>query len=186
MNSFIKQQVLLVLCTAFMSSMLVAEEIKKQYIPVDSDNDGVLDGRDECYKTPPGTKVDEYGCEIRGTTTKEIRLNVNFDFDSSVVNPKYYGEVQKIADFMAKHPLSYVIIEGHTDSDGSDDYNKRLSQNRALAVVGVLTSRFGVTSRRVGAIGFGEEKPLVANDSEANKLKNRRVVAVIRQVSDKR
>ena len=177
---------LLCIILVAISGTVFADGVKQQYLPVDSDNDGVVDDRDECYKTGPGVNVDARGCAVRVKEQKKITLNINFDFDSSVVKPKYYSEVKKVADFMAENPLTYVIIEGHTDSDGSNRYNKRLSQDRALSVVSVLTNRFNVKSRRVGAIGFGEERPLVVNDSEANKLKNRRVVAVIRVVTEKR
>lgn len=161
-------------------------DIDTQYLPVDSDVDGVIDDNDECYKTPPGTTVDERGCPVVVKELNQIRLNINFDFDSSVVKSAYYAEVEKVAVFMRKHPTSRVVIEGHSDSDGAAAYNKSLSNRRAQAAAKVLVSQFGIKPVRVTAVGFGEDRPLVANDSVANKSKNRRVVAVIRTLKEKR
>ena len=162
------------------------QEKLEQYLPVDSDNDGVVDDQDECYKTTAGAVVDERGCYLLVTDTQSVRLNINFAFDSSVVKPDYFSEIEPIAEFMQQYPLTRVIIEGHSDSDGPAAYNKNLSQRRAQAVARVLVERYNITAQRVTAIGFGEERPLVANDTPTNKFKNRRVVAVIFATEEKR
>jgi OOP family OmpA-OmpF porin len=169
------------------SAMALADEmLGKQYLPVDSDSDAVVDDKDECYKTEAGAAVDEIGCYLVVKDLKQMQLKINFAFDSSVVEPEYFSEVKKVADFLNANPLSRVTIEGHTDSDGSDQYNKRLSQRRAQAVAKVLVTEFDIKPIRVTAVGFGESRPLVANDSDANKFKNRRVVAALRSLKEKR
>lgn len=185
----LKRVIFLGLVVAF--SPLQAEtvtpaDIKPQILPVDSDNDGVIDDIDKCYKTPAGTQVDERGCAIVISETKEITLNIIFDFDSALVKQEYYSEIERVAEFMRKYPTTRVIIEGHSDSDGPASYNKRLSGQRAQATARVLVNTFGITADRVTAIGFGEERPLVKNDSDANKALNRRVVALIRSVKESR
>ena len=156
--------------------------IRSQVLPVDSDGDGVIDELDECYKTAPGAKVDERGCYITLTEVKEINLEINFDVDSAVVKPEYLGKIEEVVTFMNEYPLTRVTIEGHTDSDAGNAYNKALSERRAKSVAGLLVKRYEIPNIRVTAIGFGEEKPLVANDSPENKFKNRRVVAFIRAI----
>jgi outer membrane protein OmpA-like peptidoglycan-associated protein len=70
-----------------------------------------------------------------------------------------------------------ISIEGHTDNTGNAAHNKKLSEDRANAVLNALTGQ-GIDKSRLSAQGFGSERPLVANDSEANKAKNRRVELV--------
>lgn len=181
-----KMSFILILLNALFLSSAMAEEIKPQVLPVDSDNDGVIDEIDECYKTEAGAKVDERGCYVNLKETMEITLNTNFSVNSSTVLPKYFPDIENVADFMKQHPRTRVVIEGHTDSDGSNAHNKTLSQRRANAVAEVLIRRYGIAANRVTAAGFGEERPLVKNDSIENKYKNRRVVAVIKAIVIKR
>ncbi|MDR0549082.1 MAG: OmpA family protein [Deltaproteobacteria bacterium] len=142
---------------------------------VDPDNDGVCDPYDKCPGTPAGYKVDANGCPI----TVTINLLINFDFDKAVVKPEYYSEVQKVADFLNSHPLSTTVVEGHTDSRGSDVYNERLSQRRADAVRKALLDRFNIDPGRIQAIGYGESRPIADNATADGRAENRRVVGVI-------
>ncbi len=179
---------LVLLCVSF---PVFAESVKPSDVPaqrllIDSDSDGVIDENDACYKTKKGDRVDARGCPIITLDTKEMTLNINFEYDSAFVQPQYYGEIEKVALFMREYPDTRVIIEGHTDGDGASRYNKVLSNRRAQAVAQVLVSRFSIKALRVTAVGFGEERPLVANDTPDNKLKNRRVVAVIRKLEEKK
>jgi OOP family OmpA-OmpF porin len=141
---------------------------------LDSDNDGVCDSLDKCPGTPAGYKVDAVGCPI----TVSIQLDVKFDFDKSVVKPEYRSEVQKAAVFLNNHPGSTAVVEGHTDSKGSDEYNLKLSDRRANAVRDYLIKEFNVSASRVSAVGYGETQPIATNDTEAGRALNRRVVGV--------
>ncbi|MDR1084691.1 MAG: OmpA family protein [Deltaproteobacteria bacterium] len=141
----------------------------------DSDNDGVCDIYDKCPGTPAGYKVDADGCPI----TVSINLHINFDFDKSVIKPQYYSEVQKVADFLNSHPLSTAVVEGHTDSRGTDEYNQRLSQRRADAVRAALLEQFNIDPGRIQAIGYGESRPIADNATADGRAENRRVVGVI-------
>jgi OOP family OmpA-OmpF porin len=142
---------------------------------VDSDKDGVCDPYDNCPGTPAGYKVDANGCPI----TVTINLLINFDFDKAVVKPEYYPEVQKVADFLNSHPLSTTVVEGHTDSRGSDAYNEGLSQRRANAVRDSLLERCNIDPARIQAIGDGESRPIADNGTAQGRAENRRVVGVI-------
>jgi OOP family OmpA-OmpF porin len=141
---------------------------------VDPDGDGVCDPYDKCPGTPPGYRVDADGCPI----TVSITLDVKFDFDKAVVKPQYRSEVERAASFLAAHPGSTAVVEGHTDSRGSDEYNQRLSERRAAAVRDYLITQFGIDSSRVSAVGYGESRPIATNDTDAGRAQNRRVVGV--------
>jgi OOP family OmpA-OmpF porin len=145
----------------------------------DDDKDGVVNGVDQCPDTSAGAKVDAEGCYIKITETKEIGLSIEFETASFVIKAGAHPDVEAVAKFMKEYPLTNVNIEGHTDNAGSDKYNMTLSQNRANAVAKMLTEEYGVAASRVSATGFGESKPLVANDTAANRAKNRRVTAKI-------
>lgn len=142
--------------------------------PKDSDNDGVYDDKDKCPSTPKGTVVDADGC------TKIIRLHVKFDFDKSAVKPEFMPEIQKVADFMKQNPGYSVVLEGHTDSKGSDAYNMKLSDQRAKAVAKAL-SNLGVSGAKVTTEAYGESKPVATNDTEAGRSENRRVDALFKK-----
>ena len=147
--------------------------------PLDTDGDGVYDYQDDCPDTLANLAVDERGCPIPLTETVSVELNIHFDFDSAVVKPAYENELKKLASFMASYPDTRVEIQGHTDSQGSESYNQRLSQKRADAVAKVLTERFSIASGRISPVGYGESRPVADNSSEQGREANRRVIAEI-------
>ncbi len=107
-----------------------------------------------------------------------IELEVLFDTDKHFVKQNYYPEIERVATYMRKHPQTTAVIEGHTDSRASDAYNLALSQRRVDAVRDILIKRYGVKASRLGAVGYGERRPIAPNNSPANMQKNRRVIAV--------
>lgn len=112
---------------------------------------------------------------------KEIKLKkqVHFQHDSSEILPDSQAILEELADVMSKRAdIKNVEVQGHTDDTGSAPYNLRLSQSRAQAVVDAIASH-GVDASRMTAKGYGQEKPLVPNSTEANRAKNRRVQVMI-------
>jgi outer membrane protein OmpA-like peptidoglycan-associated protein len=104
-----------------------------------------------------------------------VRLdNVQFDFDKATLKPGYEKELEKLVDLMTDFPFLRVEIEGHTDDEGSDAYNLKLSDDRAKAVADHLLKK-KISQDRVTWKGYGESKPLKPNDSEENRAINRRV-----------
>lgn len=148
--------------------------------PLDLDGDKVLDYMDKCPGSAAGAVVDETGCKLEKPEVKEIKLEVHFPSNSSVVPASALSEIEKLAKVMKEYPAVTVEIEGHTDSTGKAQYNKYLSQKRANSVARVLTSSFGIDAKRVKAIGYGEEKPIADNNTRDGRLANRRVVAVLK------
>ncbi len=104
-------------------------------------------------------------------------LNINFDTDKSTLQPEGQKVVDEILSLMKSNAGLKIAIEGHTDNAGSGEHNKKLSTDRANTILKFLTSN-GIASNRLTAAGFGAERPLVANDSEPNMAKNRRVELV--------
>jgi OOP family OmpA-OmpF porin len=140
----------------------------------DSDGDGVCDSLDKCPNTPRGYKVDSDGCPI----AVSITLDVKFDFDKAVVKSQYRSEVQRVAEFLNRHPGSTAVIEGHTDSVGSDAYNQTLSERRARAVRDYLVKQFNVDPSKISSAGYGKSRPIATNDTPEGRAENRRVVGV--------
>jgi OOP family OmpA-OmpF porin len=137
----------------------------------DSDNDGVCDEMDKCPNTPAGVKVDKVGCPLEQT------LKLLFDFDSAELRPESITELERLVKFMGDVPFATALIEGHTDSKGSDAYNLKLSDRRAKSVFDYLTSR-GVDPARLSSIGKGESMPIADNATEEGRQENRRVMLI--------
>jgi len=103
--------------------------------------------------------------------------DVLFDTGKATLAPGAYTTVDKLATALKDNPERKVVIEGHTDSVGSDDYNMQLSQRRAQAVQMALQER-GVNSAQITAYGKGETFPVASNDNAAGRQQNRRVELV--------
>lgn len=108
-----------------------------------------------------------------------VDLKIEFDIDKADIRPQYRDEVKRVADFMKQYPTTTAVIEGHTDDVGGDDYNMKLSQRRAEAVVNSLVDDFGIDRSRLSAKGYGKTLPLATNVTEDGKQQNRRILAVI-------
>ncbi|MGC4022239.1 MAG: OmpA family protein [Cyclobacteriaceae bacterium] len=104
-----------------------------------------------------------------------ILRNIYFDFAKASFKTESYGELNKLETMMKQNQNLQVEISGHTDFVGSKTFNKSLSQRRANAVKAFLTSK-GIDTRRIKAVGYGEEKPIASNDDEQEGRElNRRV-----------
>lgn len=146
---------------------------------LDTDKDGVVDSKDKCPDTPTTLAVDGNGCPIVETQQMRQTLLVNFDHDKSIVKPQYSAELERFAQFMRQYGNSTAVIEGHTDSDGSDAYNQALSERRAKAVMDSLVKEHNVPATRLSSKGFGESKPVAPNTTAEGKEKNRRIEAAV-------
>ena len=112
----------------------------------------MCDAADKCPGTAAGVKVDSVGCPMEQT------LKLLFDFDSAELRPESITELERVVKFMGDVPFAKAMVEGHTDSEGSDEYNQKLSDRRAKAVFDYLTSR-GVDPSRLKLGGQGRERP---------------------------
>lgn len=97
-----------------------------------------------------------------------------FDVNKADLKPETKDSLTKFSDILKKYPDTNLVIEGHTDSSGSDEYNMNLSKQRAQSVANFL-SGLGVSSSRFTIVGYGESKPVASNDTTEGKQLNRRV-----------
>ena len=162
-----------------------AKEEVKEVVRVDSDKDGVFDNFDKCPTTPMSDKVDEKGCTIFTEETSTMSLLVNFDNNKSVVKPSYMDEVKDAANFLNKYPHTSLTIEGHTSKQGAAAYNKKLSQERADAIMEVLVETYKIDASRLKAVGYGEERLLTDANTKAAHAKNRRIEAKVEVTTKK-
>lgn len=114
-------------------------------------------------------------------TDRGIVLNIGdvlFETDQATLKPGATLSLGKLAKVLGEHPDRRVIIEGHTDSAGSAEYNRQLSQRRAEAVADFMRSQ-GVPEDRIMARGYGEAYPVTTNETVAGRQQNRRVEIVL-------
>jgi len=147
--------------------------------PKDSDGDGVIDELDKCPNTPQGALVDSDGCPKELTKDIKKTLYVEFEFDKTEVRREFYPAIADLANIMRQYPTSRILLEGHTDSMGTNTYNQKLSQSRADAVMKVLINEFGIAAERITTTGMGETQPIATNATEEGRAKNRRVEAIV-------
>jgi outer membrane protein OmpA-like peptidoglycan-associated protein len=109
-----------------------------------------------------------------------IRLyGLSFPSGSSEIRPEDFALLTKLLRALRQFPKSPVAIEGHTDSRGDERSNQKLSQERANAVREYVVVNLGIEPDWIMAVGFGESRPIAANDSEAGRAKNRRIDVVV-------
>ncbi len=188
----------LILTTMVAATLVVSLEAKSISggAGIDSDWDGILNIIDFCPKTPFGVNTDHRGCEITELTkvskpevvqeTKVVQkdlsapanLGILFETNSAKIKSSDMSKFKEYSDYLINSNTSKVIIEAHTDSDGTEAYNLQLSKKRAASAKTKLME-MGVISTQIDAIGYGEAKPLVPNTSASNKQQNRRVTARI-------
>lgn len=131
-------------------------------------------------------QAEELAAEIPGATVQRVGegIVVTFEsgllypFDSSDLLPEGRENLRNLAENLNANPETEVLIVGHTDSTGSDDYNLGLSMRRADAAAGILSS-YGVERGRIRTEGRGEREPIASNDTEEGQQLNRRVEVAI-------
>ena len=111
-----------------------------------------------------------------------LGANVLFDTGSATLKPGADVSLDRLATYLRAHPQTRIMVEGFTDSRGSDEYNDALSQRRAQAVANALTTR-GVSPDAIRAIGRGKAYPVATNDTQAGRQQNRRVDIVFSDAS---
>lgn len=154
----------------------------------DEDGDGVPDSRDKCLGTPKGVQVGATGCppppppvavveEVVVVKEETIVIrDVHFEFDSAKLTAADKVKLDMIATRLKKEaPGTRLRVTGHTDSVGSDTYNKKLSDRRAHSVVEYLISNGIPRSSFVSVLGAGESQPVADNKTADGRAMNRRV-----------
>ena len=145
---------------------------------LDADKDGVADKDDDC-PTVAGP-ISNRGCpEVTTEVIESLKIQARSVFFNSGKSTFKTGDAATIAsldamrEILRNYPNAKFSIEGHTDSDGSNAYNQKLSEDRANAVRNALIEK-GVNANNLTAVGFGETKPVASNKTATGKAQNRR------------
>ncbi len=157
-------------------------------VPPDADGDGFPDAEDACPQEPGVKSADPArdGCPQLVINQGEIRLFERIEFDKGTATLRAESDpiLQALLKTLTEHPeLEAVEVQGHTDDQGAAWFNRRLSQQRAEAVVQWLVER-GIAPERLHARGYGAENPVDSNDTDEGRQNNRRVQFVIENQSD--
>ncbi len=129
---------------------------------------------EELEKDLEGAKVERVGEGIKITFDSGIL----FGFDSSDITPASEENITQMAETLKKYDDTEIMIEGYTDSKGAEDYNLKLSEDRAKAVSSLL-KQMGVAGNRIEEHGYGETMPVADNSSDEGRALNRRVEVAI-------
>lgn len=135
-----------------------------------------MDAQEEKIARIPGTTVERID---ERTLLVHFESDVLFAVDSSSIDSDGRYTLEEVAGVLGEYPKTAVIIQGHTDSTGSDEHNQGLSERRADSVYRYLMSQ-GVDGERMSAVGFGETEPVASNASESGRQRNRRVDLMLR------
>jgi outer membrane protein OmpA-like peptidoglycan-associated protein len=130
-----------------------------------------MDHQQEKLARIPGTSVERVG---EDTLLLHFESDVLFDVNSAALDSGGRSTLEEVAAVVDEYDKTAVVVQGHTDSTGSEEHNQALSERRASSVRGYLVSR-GVDADRVAAVGMGEGYPVASNGSESGRQQNRRV-----------
>lgn len=164
----------------------------------DTDWDGLKDGAEVLtYKTDPKNPDTDNGGvkdghEVIDDDTNPLdpaddlqlfTLNIEFDYDKSNLRPHYHNELDVVVKVLQRDPTATARIEGHADKRPTSkrDYNIKLSERRAKAVLDYIADVGGIDRSRLTNHGFGFDRPVAPNDNEVNMQKNRRTEIYIRK-----
>lgn len=149
----------------------------------DADEDKISDAEDKCPKEPGEVNTEDptkHGCptfvrRITGSSEIQITKQVEFKFDSWIILPNSFPILDEVVRLLkVNREIKLVSIEGHTDKVGGDEYNNKLSKDRATSVRDYLINH-GIEKERLVSSGFGSQKPVGSNDTDEGRQRNRRV-----------
>jgi outer membrane protein OmpA-like peptidoglycan-associated protein len=130
-----------------------------------------MDHQQEELARIPGTSVERVGDD---TLLVHFDSDILFATGSAVLQSGSRTTVDDVAGVLVEYPKTAVVVQGHTDSTGSEETNQALSERRARTVENHLIGR-GVDADRIAAVGYGEGEPVASNDSAPGRAQNRRV-----------
>ena len=131
-------------------------------------------------------QADDIRRDVRGANVERVGEGIRVVFDSGLLystgsatlNPDSQYNIEKLARILGRYNDTNVIIEGHTDSVGTEGSNQILSERRAESVATLLRT-YGVSGARLSAIGYGQTRPVATNETEGGRRLNRRVEVLI-------
>ena len=201
MKFFLSRVVLLVTAACLLGGAAGCSRKPKGLTPLPAGQSGSTGPVGEIPLNPGngigGGKIDGGSNGLGTDTTNPIGLNPNldpskmvqdrekfatdtvyFDFDKSNVKPQYNANIARVADYLKANTSNSLLIEGHCDDRGTEEYNLALGERRALSVRDKLMSA-GISGDRITTISYGKEKPAMVGNNEEAYSKNRRGVFVL-------
>jgi outer membrane protein OmpA-like peptidoglycan-associated protein len=159
----------------------------KHGCPGDRDQDKIVDPEDACPDNagPRNEDKSKHGCPAARVEQGQIKIieRIEFKTGSDKILPESFEIMEAVRAILAEHAeITRISVEGHTDNVGKAEPNKKLSQRRAESVMKWLMDK-GVARARLEAHGFGMERPIADNETDAGKQKNRRVEFHIRTMN---
>jgi len=146
-----------------------------KYIYIAKDASNCISTDTIIFTEPPITREEfSEGLKDIDEGSAVVLNNIFFEYNKTSLLPASFTELDIVARFMVEENISLIEISGHTDNEGSDVYNQKLSEGRAAAVVNYLASK-GVVPERMLSVGYGESRPVDTNQTESGKAQNRRV-----------
>ncbi len=134
-----------------------------------------LTGPFECGKTPYVSPKASYGSvNVAFDDTRAEIEGISFKAGSAELVPSSLSTLDKTISALKKNSKAKVEIEGHTSSEGGEEYNQKLSEDRANSVRAYMIKK-GIAQDRVTAVGYGYSRPKASNDTEAGRMQNRRI-----------
>lgn len=138
-----------------------------------------MDRQQERLAHIPGTTVERMGDD---TVLVHFNSDVLFEPGSASLDAGGRSTLDQVADVINDYPKTAVVVQGHTDTDGSEESNRTLSERRARSVANYLANR-GIAPDRMSSIGFGESAPVASNSNSWGRQKNRRVDVLLKAKS---
>ncbi len=142
----------------------------------------LTDLKQHCGPGSPGSDIDAIGA-IGSALQLTLDSGVIFGFNQSLLTTAARTKLDEVIAQIQSYPSAKITVAGHTDNQGANDYNMRLSLQRAQAVSDYISRHLSRSRAAIEAIGYGEKSPIADNDSESGRQKNRRVEIIVMPVS---
>lgn len=139
-----------------------------------------MDSQEQALRSAVAASESAQVRRVQDTLIATFKSDLLFDFNSAVLRPGAYSEIDRVAGILLRYPGTRIRVEGHTDNIGLEAYNQKLSEKRAQAVKFSLIQK-GISANRIQAYGYGESQPLSTNHAM-----NRRVEIVIDPIEQSR
>lgn len=130
-----------------------------------------MDKQEEKLAHIPGTRVERVGEDL---LLVHFESDVLFNVDSTILDAEARAALDEASQVLLEYPKTAIVVQGHTDSTGTEAHNQDLSERRAKAVVSYLVGR-GIDATRMTSVGYGEGHPIASNDAADGRRLNRRV-----------
>jgi outer membrane protein OmpA-like peptidoglycan-associated protein len=135
-----------------------------------------MDAQEEKIARIPGTRTERVDDR---TLLVHFDSDILFSVDSAGLDGDGRSTLDEVSGVLSEYRKTAVVVQGHTDSTGSEEHNQGLSERRAGSVLNYLVGR-GIDPQRITALGYGESEPVASNDSEGGRQRNRRVDILLR------